>query len=83
MRWLFSAWGAYAESFSVRMLLSEYGFARRLVEAIYENCAGTFRHIMLFGDRENVYVVIVVDVANREVFGYHYLDLDNKYGLEN
>lgn len=74
---------AYAESFSVRMLLSEYGFEHRLVGSVYENAAGTFQHVVLFGDRENVFVVIVVDVANREVFGHHYFDLDNKYGLEN
>lgn len=73
---------AYVESFSVRMLLSEYGFEHRLIEAVYENGTKTFQHVMLFGDRENVYVVIVVDVANREVFGHYYLDLNNKYGLE-
>ena len=72
----------YARNFSVRMLLSEYGLENKLIEAVYENGTKEYQHILLFGDRENVYVVIVVDVIKKEIIGHYYLDLNEKYGLE-
>lgn len=74
-------WG-YASSISVRMLLSDYGYDNRLIEAVYENSEGTFQHILLFAIEVNTYAVIVVDVGKCEIFGHYYLDLNGRYGLD-
>lgn len=78
---LVDIWG-YASNFGIRTQLSEYGFENQLVESVYENEEGTYQHILLFGTSENVFVVIVVDVQKREIFGHYYLDLNEKYGLD-
>lgn len=72
----------YAESVCVRMLLSEHGYEHRLIEAVYENSSAMFRHVLLFGERENTYVVIVLDMAKAEIMGHYFLDLNEKYGLD-
>ena len=72
----------YASNFGVRMLLSDYGFENRIIEAVYENFSCTYQHILLFGLRENVYIVVVVDMQKGEVYGHYYLDLNEKYGLD-
>lgn len=72
----------YASNFGVRMLLSDYGFENRIIEAVYENSSCTYQHILLFGLRENVYIVVVVDMQKGEVYGHYYLDLNEKYGLD-
>ena len=72
----------YASNFGVRMLLSDYGYENRIIEAVYENSSCTYQHILLFGLRENVYIVVVVDMQKGEIYGHYYLDLNEKYGLD-
>lgn len=71
----------YAECLLQKGLLSEYGYRRELIEAVYENPAQTYQHILLFGNGKNIYIVVVVDMVSRIIFGYYILDLNEKYGL--
>ena len=45
-------------------LISEYGFHNCLIEAVYINDDNTYQHILLFTDKKNCYVVIIVDVPH-------------------
>lgn len=70
----------YAEQLLKNNLLSEYGFKKQLIEAVYENDEKTYQHILLFTNSKNCYMVIVVDMINRSVYGHYYLNLNEKYG---
>ena len=71
----------YAKQLLEDNLLSEYGFLKRYVEAVYENNENTYQHILLFGNQKNSYVVIVVDIAHETISGHYILDLNGKYDL--
>lgn len=61
--------------------ISEDSVHTRRLEAIYENDERTFRHILLFGEKKNCYVVIVVDLTDNSMFGFYPLDLNEEYGI--
>ena len=61
--------------------ISEDGVLQRQLESVYENDEHTFRHILLFGNKKNCYVVIVVDIADNSVLGFYSLDLNEEYGI--
>lgn len=69
----------YAELLLQNRLLSEYGFHKRLVEAVYVNNENTYQHILLFTNHQKIYVVIIVDLINKTIFGHYILDLNEKY----
>lgn len=76
---LINIW-CYAEQLLKNHILSEYGFKKQLIETVYENDEKTYPHILLFTNRKNFYMVIVVDMINQTVYGHYYLDLNEKYG---
>lgn len=59
--------------------LSEYGVQKGLIEAVYENEQNTYQHILLFGEKKNSYVVLIIDVEERSILGYYPLDIDKEY----
>lgn len=71
----------YAEKLLNVAPISEDGVRQRQLEAVYENDEQTFRHILLFGEKENCYIVIVVDLTEKSIFGFYPLDLNEAYGL--
>ncbi len=52
-------------------------------EYVYENTPRTHQHILVNTGMENVYLVIVVDISRRAIWGHHLLNLNQKYGLTN
>ena len=69
----------YAEELLEKHLISEYGFSKRYIEAVYENEENTYQHILLFSNNENVYIVIIVDMVGRKILGHYILDLNEVY----
>lgn len=51
------------------------------VEYIYFNEPESHQHVLINTGMENIYLVIVVAVAQKAVYGHHLLNLNNKYGL--
>ena len=51
------------------------------VEYVYINEPETHQHILVNTRMENVYLVVVVDIGSREIFGHYLLNLNEKYGL--
>lgn len=69
----------YAKQLLENNLISEYGYLKRYIEAVYENEENTYQHILLFSNHKNVYVVIIVDVIGKEILGHYILDLNEVY----
>jgi len=63
--------------------VSEYVVANELVEKVYRNESGTFDHVLVPTENENLYLLIVVDLLNESILGHHWLDMAKEYGLEN
>ncbi|MDE6731830.1 MAG: DUF3795 domain-containing protein [Oscillospiraceae bacterium] len=61
--------------------ISEDSVRERQLEAVYENDERTFRHVLLFGEKKNCYVVVVVDLAENSILGFYPLDLNEEYGI--
>ena len=61
--------------------ISEECVHQRRLEAVYENDEHTFRHILLYGEKKNRYVVIVVDPTDNSMYGFYPLDLNEEYGI--
>lgn len=71
----------YAKQLLKDNLISQEGFSKRYIEAVYVNNENTYQHILLFTNRKNVYAVIIVDINDKNVFGHYILDLNEKYGI--
>lgn len=61
--------------------ISKESVRERRFEAVYENDEQTFRHILLFGEKKNCYIVMIVDAADNSILGFYPLDLDEEYGI--
>ena len=55
---------------------------KQLVEIVYQNDSNTFHHILLPHDKENIFIVVLVDLQQQTVAGHYRLDLNDVYGLE-
>lgn len=62
-------------------LVLDYVYYNRLVEIVYRNGSGTFDHILLPTDTQNIFIVIVVNLLQATIKGYYKLDLNKKYGI--
>ena len=51
------------------------------VACIYRDSANTWQHVLIGTDVPDAFVVIVIDVARKELVGHHFLNLRQKYGL--
>ena len=71
----------YAKLLLDNNLISKYGFDNQIIEAVYVNDENTYHHILLFTDKPNCYVVIVVNVIQRTIFGHYILDLNKEYDI--
>jgi len=53
----------------------------QFVEYVYRSADNQFDHVLVMTRSSNVYLVVVVEVSNDEVFGHRLLDLNKEYGL--
>lgn len=49
---------------------------------VYQDARGRFDQVLIATNRKNVFLVIVVDLEHRSVFGHRFLDLNKEYGLQ-
>ncbi len=47
----------------------------------WNNASGTFQHVLVSIEDKNVFMVRVLDLRARSVFGHRLLDLNREYGL--
>jgi hypothetical protein len=61
--------------------VSDYVYSNRLVEMVSRNDKGTFEHVLLPTEDQNVFIVIIVDLGLKSIKGHFTLDLNEEYGL--
>src|SRR5574343_1127284 len=71
----------YVEKLTADKIVNEYTFKNNLVEKVYRNQINTFDHVLLPTPDKNIFVVIIVDLINKNIKGYFRLDLSAEYGL--
>ncbi|MDO1451301.1 hypothetical protein Q0590_33815 [Rhodocytophaga aerolata] len=52
------------------------------IHYVYHHPRKRYEHILLNYGIENVYATIVVSLSNKQIEGYHILDLNEKYSLD-
>jgi hypothetical protein len=71
----------YAEKLLLMNLLSEHDYKERFVSAVYANIDNSYHHVLLFGNKINIYAVIVINILKNMIEGHYILDLNKEYGL--
>src|SRR5262245_7064281 len=51
------------------------------VDSVYRNGEDLFDHVLVMTHTKNVYLVVVVDLADDSIYGHWLLDLNREYGL--
>ena len=53
-----------------------------MVDSVYEDQSARYQHILVRSDSKNVFMVMVLDLENRDVLGHRLLSLNEEYGIE-
>ena len=59
-----------------------YDCSEGSVDTVYRDGSGRFEHILVSSLDPNVFMVLVVDLHAKQVFGHHLLNLRILYGLD-
>ena len=62
-------------------IILSYVFDNELVEAVYRNSENTFNHILIPTEKENIFIVLVLNLALVQLVGYYRLDLEQEYRI--
>jgi ribosomal protein S17E len=77
---VFNIW-PYVSQLKSAKILSHKIKERELIYKVYRNLTEDFEHILLATEKDNNYVVIVVDKIKNKIMGYHLLNQDGEYDL--
>ncbi len=56
-------------------------FTLRDVAYVYLNPTGFYQHVLIATENKNVFLVVVLEVMNKRIYGHHLLNLMELYGL--
>lgn len=73
---------SYVEELVDQNIVENYVYKNNLVEKVYRNDTSTFDHVLLPTNDQNVFIVIIIDLTNKTIFGHIKLDLNKKYGIK-
>ena len=57
-------------------------YQKGTIEIVYRTKENTYDHVLLPNEQKNNYLVIIVDLVLKRVFGHYYLDLNKEYGIK-
>jgi hypothetical protein len=63
--------------------INDYIIEKRLIEKVYRNSINTYDQILIPTIKNNVYLIIIVDIKKGNIFGHYLLDLNEEYGIKN
>ena len=72
---------SYVQELVIEKIVMKYVYERKLVELVYRNSENTFDHVLLPTNSANVFIVIIVDLEQKNIKGHFKLDLSKEYGL--
>lgn len=70
----------YVEQLTIENMVDKYVFEKTLVEKVYRNQTNSFEQILLPTQHSNNFVIIVVDLVNKSIYGHYLLNLNALYG---
>ena len=71
----------YINNIAEKKMIPKRILSKKTIYSIYMNNDETYEHILISTNRSNYYLVIVVDVIGKNIYGYYLLDLNKEYGL--
>ncbi len=71
----------YVQQLTLDKVVLDHVYENGLVEKVYRNGRGTFDHVLLPTDNLNVFIVIIVDLKQKNIRGHFKIDLNKEYGL--
>jgi len=72
----------YVKELADEKIVSAQIAADKIVEIVYQNDSKTFDYILLPHDKENIFIVLVIDRLQQKIAGHYRLDLNEVYGVE-
>ncbi|WP_047419552.1 hypothetical protein [Cellulophaga sp. Hel_I_12] len=72
----------YVRELTEKKVINQITYESETVEYVYRNDQNTYDHILLPTDKENIYIVIVINLKMNKIFGHQKLDLNKKYPTE-
>jgi hypothetical protein len=63
--------------------LNDYILENGIVEKVYRNSLNTYEQILVQTEKKNIYLIIVVNIKEQNIFGHYLLDLNKEYGIKN
>lgn len=69
----------YAALLVKQGLIPTYVYKETLVESAYRNESETYDHVVIPGMKEGMFVVLVVDLIEEEVYGHYPLHISAEY----
>ena len=70
----------YAEALIAEGLILHNTLEEELIEIVYRNEEGTYDHILLPTDDEDIFIAIVVDLIGERILGHYRMDLNEEPG---
>lgn len=69
----------YVKELTENKIVTRIVYERELVEMVYRNDENTFDHILLPTEKDNSYIVIIIDLKKNEIYGHRALDVNIEY----
>ena len=62
--------------------INDYVIEKRLIEKVYRNSEETYDQILIPTKKNNNFLIIVVDIIQKNIYGHYLLDLNKEYGIK-
>jgi len=70
----------YVEALMAEGLVLPNTLEEELIEIVYRNEEGTYDHILLPTDDEDIFIAIVIDLVGERIVGHYNMDLNEEPG---
>jgi hypothetical protein len=72
----------YIKQLTKEKVVLDYVFKKELVEKVYRNDNNTYDQVLLPTEYQNIFIVIIVDLKQKNIKGHYRLDMKKEYGLD-
>ena len=65
-----------------KYFISDYIIEKGIIEKVYRNSINTYDQILIPTIKQNVYLIIIVNIKEEKIFGHYLLDLNKEYSIK-
>ena len=62
--------------------IDNYVIEKRLIEKVYRNSEKTYDQILIPTKKNNNFLIIIVDIIQKNIYGHYLLDLNKEYAIK-